>query len=273
MGGLVCLCMIAITLMLIYGAIKGKPSHLLPFFCLQLFDFAITSLTAAGYLCYLRSVHRLISESHRLPWRDELLKLSPQTLSVVVLFSFISVVFLKAYTIGIIWRCYKYLTMRQHNIRSMLPYIIPDVTVRQERDYSSLLPDYEEAVLKQAPPPSYSVAVANCYPTTVILPPSVATSPSTSRAMETAIPPPPYTDAMEIEGAIGGQQSVMTETIEPAQVNQPQEEEISAQENTNAQDLAANDAKTKNNNKNKTSQETETLTINNPSTAADSQSK
>lgn len=189
MGGLVCLCMIAITLMLIYGAIKGKPSHLLPFFCLQLFDFAITTLTAAGYLCYLRSVHRLIAESHRLPWREELLKLNPQTLSVIVLFSFISVVFLKAYAIGIIWRCYKYLTMRQHNIRSTLPYIIPDVTaVRQERDYSSLLPDYEEAILKQAPPPSYSVAVANSFPATVVLPPVIG-SPSTSRNAD-ALPPP-----------------------------------------------------------------------------------
>lgn len=196
MGGLVCLCMIAITLMLIYGAIKGKPSHLLPFFCLQLFDFAITTLTAAGYLCYLRSVHKLIAESTRLPWRDELLQLNPQTLSVVVLFSFISVVFLKAYAISIIWRCYKYLTMRQHNLRATIPYIIPDVSaVRQERDYSSLLPDYEEAILKQAPPPSYSVAVANSYPATVVLPPIA--SPSTSRNND----PPPYAAAVDSESS------------------------------------------------------------------------
>lgn len=43
MSGLVFLCMIAVTLMLIYGAVKGKPSHLLPFFCLQIFDFAIAT--------------------------------------------------------------------------------------------------------------------------------------------------------------------------------------------------------------------------------------
>lgn len=244
MGGLVCLCMIAITLMLIYGAIKGKPSHLLPFFCLQLFDFAITTLTAARYLCFIRSVHRVISENHRLPWRDELLRLSPQTLSVVVLFSFISVVFLKAYTIGIIWRCYKYLTMRQHNLRSMLPYIIPDVTVRQERDYSSLLPDYEEAVLKQAPPPSYSVAVANSYPITVILPPPVEMSPSTSRAMENAMPPPPpYSHSMEpeVEGAVGGQlaQPVVEQGDDTGDAQQ--------QKQNDNQDLAANDEKTNTN--------------------------
>uniref|UniRef100_A0A336LX09 CSON006829 protein n=1 Tax=Culicoides sonorensis TaxID=179676 RepID=A0A336LX09_CULSO len=196
MSGLVCLCMIAITLMLIYGTIKGKPSHLLPFFCLQLFDFAITTLTAAGYLCYIRSIHRVIAESHRLPWREELLKLSPQTLSIVVLLSFIIIVFLKAYAIGIIWRCYKFLTMRQHNLRSMLPYIIPDVSnLRQDRDYNSLLPDYEEA-LKQVPPPSYSVAVANGYGATVILPPDNVAS-SSQNGVETDLTPPPAYSSLQ----------------------------------------------------------------------------
>lgn len=97
----------------------------LPFLLLEF------SLTAAGYLCYLRSIHRIIDQSHRLPWRDELLKLSPQLLSIVVLLVFLTVVLLKAYAIGIVWRCYKYLTMRQHNIRSMLPYIIPEISARQ----------------------------------------------------------------------------------------------------------------------------------------------
>lgn len=73
----------------------------------------------------------MIDENPRLPWRDELLKMSPQLLSVVVLLVFVTVVLLKAYAIGIVWRCYKYLTMRQHNIRSMLPYIIPEISTRQ----------------------------------------------------------------------------------------------------------------------------------------------
>lgn len=167
MSGLVFLCMIAVTLMLIYGAVKGKPSHLLPFFCLQIFDFAIATLTAANHLCYIRSIHMWISESqNRLPWKEELAKLNPQTLSVLVLIVFILFIFLKAYAIGIVWRCYKFLTFRQHNLRSMLPYIIPDApdtVMRQERDNNSLLPDYDEAVaqsLKLAPPPSYVVAMA-----------------------------------------------------------------------------------------------------------------
>lgn len=42
MGALVTVCALAITLMLIYGAARGKPAHLLPFFCVQILDFAIT---------------------------------------------------------------------------------------------------------------------------------------------------------------------------------------------------------------------------------------
>lgn len=168
MSGLVFLCMIAVTLMLIYGAVKAKPSHLLPFFCLQIFDFAIATLTAANHLCYIRSMHVWITESqNRLPWKEELIQLSPQTLSVLVLTGFILFILLKAYAIGIVWRCYKFLSFRQHNIRSMLPYIIPDApestNIRQARDSNSLLPNYDEAVaqsLKQAPPPSYIVAMS-----------------------------------------------------------------------------------------------------------------
>lgn len=97
----------------------------------KIFFLFYNSLTAAGYLCYLRSIHRIIEKSHRLPWRDELLKLSPQTLSIVVLLGFVAIVLLKAYAIGIVWRCYKYLTVRQHNLRTMLPYIIPESSARQ----------------------------------------------------------------------------------------------------------------------------------------------
>ncbi|XP_055644542.1 lysosomal-associated transmembrane protein 4B isoform X2 [Toxorhynchites rutilus septentrionalis] len=167
-SGLVFLCMIAVTLMLIYGAVKGKPSHLLPFFCLQIFDFVIATLTAAGHLCYIRSMHLWITESpNRLPWREELIKLNPQTLSVLVLIGFILFIFLKAYAIGIVWRCYKFLTLRQQNLRSMLPYIIPNTSnttnMQGGCDNNSLLPGYDEAIaqnLKQAPPPSYMIAMA-----------------------------------------------------------------------------------------------------------------
>ncbi|KAJ2949149.1 hypothetical protein O0L34_g6090 [Tuta absoluta] len=170
--GLIYLCTLAITLMLIYGAVRGKPAHLLPFFCLQIFDFAITVLTATGYLYYLRSIQRLVSK--RVPWREELLQLPAPVLALVVLTAFLMAVLLKGYCISIVWRCYKYLTLRAHAMQSLTPFVISTDSVvgmngaplgapgyiappGAAPDYSSLLPDYEEAV-KQTPPPSYRAA-------------------------------------------------------------------------------------------------------------------
>lgn len=155
MGGLVCLCMIAICLMLIHGTIKGRPSHLLPFFFLQLCDFALTTLTAAGYLCYLRAIHSLIEKSNKLPWKEHLVEIDQRTLGIIVLLAFIFMVMLKAYTIGIVWRCYKYLTILQN--AALLSYIAPTGSHR-ERSFNSLLPNYEEA-MKVIPPPSYQAAM------------------------------------------------------------------------------------------------------------------
>ncbi|CAH0715496.1 unnamed protein product, partial [Brenthis ino] len=161
---LIYLCTLAITLMLIYGAARGKPAHLLPFFCLQIFDFAITVLTATGYLCYIRSIHRLVAEARRVPWRDQLLALHAPALAFVVIATFMLAVLLKGYCISVVWRCYKYLTMRTHALHSLTPFVIssegvvtPAPPYAAPAPYSSLLPDYEEAV-KQTPPPSYRAA-------------------------------------------------------------------------------------------------------------------
>lgn len=43
MGAIMTICTLSITLLMVYGAIKGKPKQILPFFFLQLFDFAITT--------------------------------------------------------------------------------------------------------------------------------------------------------------------------------------------------------------------------------------
>lgn len=196
MGGLVCLCMIGITLMLIYGTVKGRPGHVLPFFFLQLCDFAITTLTAAGYLCYLRTIHHLIEQSNRLPWKEELIRMDPRTLGVFVLFAFIFMVLLKAYCIGIVWRCYKYLSVRQN--ASLLTYIIPDGG-NHERSFNSLLPDYEEALsMKVTPPPSYQVAMQQQQLTVALSPPTdIPGSPVTSS--ESEIEPPSYRTAQHLE--------------------------------------------------------------------------
>jgi hypothetical protein len=59
---------------MVYGAIKRRPVHLLPFFCFQVFDLIIACLTAVGHYTWLPSIQRAIIESVRFAfvrtWRE-----------------------------------------------------------------------------------------------------------------------------------------------------------------------------------------------------------
>jgi len=178
-GVVVTFCTFAITLLMVYGAVKGKPSYLMPFFCLQVFDFCIFSLTAVGYLCYLPNVHRLVAENPNTPFQKELLRLNPQCLSLLILFTFIAAMMVKAYFIGVVWSCYKYLSLRMISAQRTIHYIDPN-----SESLLPDLPDYETAVgdprfyVKRfpTPPPSYASATAATVevvqePTPVVGPP------------------------------------------------------------------------------------------------------
>uniref|UniRef100_A0A1B6GB80 Lysosomal-associated transmembrane protein 4A n=1 Tax=Cuerna arida TaxID=1464854 RepID=A0A1B6GB80_9HEMI len=148
-------CTFMITLLMVYGAIKGKPVYLLPFFCLQVFDFCISSLSAVGFLLYMPNMHGLIAHSPRIPYQNQLLQLNEQCLSLVVLLTFVIALLVKAYFIGVVWSCYKYLMLRVFPGQRTIHYI----------DTESLLPSYEAAVKKYpTPPPSYATAVRNHPP-------------------------------------------------------------------------------------------------------------
>lgn len=159
MGALMTVCTLSITLLMVYGAIKGKATHLLPFFCLQVFDCVITLLSAAGYLCYMKSIHHLVAEQWGLPFRHTILQLNTQVLNLMVVIGFILSMLWKTYWIHVVWRCYRYLCNCQQTMRNAIHYILPEGSDRiNESDYPSFFPDHEAAFgssLKQTPPPSY----------------------------------------------------------------------------------------------------------------------
>lgn len=150
----------------------------------------------------MRTVHNLIEQSNRLPWKEQLVDLDPRTLGLTVLFAFIFMVMLKAYCIGIVWRCYKYLTIVQN--ASLLTYILPEAgNNNQERSYNSLLPDYDEAIaqnLKITPPPSYQVAMQHQQNLTVALSPPTGTTTAQENPTQTSMndsEPPSYNVAAQ----------------------------------------------------------------------------
>lgn len=192
-----------ITLLMVYGAIRGKPSFLLPFFCLQIFDFCISSLTALSYLCFQPDMHRLVTESPRIPFQSDLVNMPSRCLSFLFIIVFVFAMFIKIYFIGVVWSCYKYLSLRLVSAQRTIHLIDPDV--------QGLLPDYETACKKfPAPPPSYTAATSSNAPTTSAAaaasqPASVqlhsVTSPPPAAAPTPSTPPPEYRVAANLPPA------------------------------------------------------------------------
>lgn len=156
-GVLISVCTLVLTLMLIYGALKGRPGYLMPFFCLQVFDFCITCLSVVAYFSYMPNVKDWIKQQDNLPMRDEFLKCG-EWLMLLVILIFVLVMTFKAYFIGVVWACYKYLCRRA---------LEPSVTLDTEGSDSEMLlpPKYEDAIKFSAqqpmhvdlpPPPPYS---------------------------------------------------------------------------------------------------------------------
>lgn len=231
-GVVVTFCTFIITLLMVYGALRNKPSYLMPFFCLQVFDFCIACLTAVGYLCYLPDVRRLVSESRHIPYATQLQQLNPQCLSLLLMLAFVTAMAMKAYFIGVVWRCYKYLSLRRvaqlrtvHFIDSppetLGAAVAPDSPLSHQ-EALLLLPDYETAVndpryalngkvekkplgfdslVLMAPPPAYSSVMQDSNQVvpeeTVEVIPEVASN-------ERIVPASPGATPTHEVGAVGG---------------------------------------------------------------------
>ncbi|XP_066949496.1 lysosomal-associated transmembrane protein 4B isoform X1 [Macrobrachium rosenbergii] len=169
------LCTFVVTLLLVYGAFRGQPSHLMPFFFLQVFDFCISSMTMIGYLSYLPNIRQLIRETPAFPLQQQLLGMNTNCLTFVVMVIFISTLMAKGYCISIVWRCYKFLMLKAQAGQSVLRYLgSVSGPVDQESqtlvvghdvpDYDTVMadPQYRKKLLSlyPEPPPSYDAAMA-----------------------------------------------------------------------------------------------------------------
>jgi lysosomal-associated transmembrane protein len=145
------------TILLIYGAIKGRAGHMVPFMGLQVFDFCITSLTVISYFSYVPDVKLWISVQENFPLKDQLMKIDADWLMLAVVLSLVAVLVMKAYLIGIVWSCYKYLTQQQRLLRCDFLE-----SLSHPQDSEVLLPPkYDDVVLlppvsDSPPPPPYT---------------------------------------------------------------------------------------------------------------------
>ncbi|XP_053323175.1 lysosomal-associated transmembrane protein 4B [Spea bombifrons] len=145
------LLMILICAMATYGAYKQHAAWIIPFFCYQIFDFALNSLVAISVLVYPNTIQDYLQQlPSNFPYKEEILSVNPTCLVVIILF-FISVILaFKAYLISCVWNCYRYINNR--NSSDVLVYVTTN-------DTTVLLPHYDDsasAAAKEAPPPYIS---------------------------------------------------------------------------------------------------------------------
>ncbi|XP_009890223.1 PREDICTED: lysosomal-associated transmembrane protein 4B [Charadrius vociferus] len=143
------LLMILICAMATYGAYKQHAAWIIPFFCYQIFDFALNTLVAISVLVYPSTIQDYLRQlPSNLPYKEEIMSVNPTCLVVIILL-FISIILaFKGYLISCVWNCYRYINGRNNS--DVLVYITTN-------DTAVLLPPYDEPVNGAAkdPPPPY----------------------------------------------------------------------------------------------------------------------
>uniref|UniRef100_A0A2K5RH16 Lysosomal-associated transmembrane protein 4B n=1 Tax=Cebus imitator TaxID=2715852 RepID=A0A2K5RH16_CEBIM len=145
------LLMILICAMAAYGVYKQHAAWIIPFFCYQIFDFALNTLVAFTVLVYPNSIQEYIQLHPNFPYRDDVMSVNPTCLVLIILL-FISIILtFKGYLISCVWNCYEYVNGR--NSSDVLVYVTSN-------DNTVLLPLYDDATVngaaKEAPPPYVS---------------------------------------------------------------------------------------------------------------------
>uniref|UniRef100_A0A146ZYA8 Lysosomal-associated transmembrane protein 4B n=1 Tax=Fundulus heteroclitus TaxID=8078 RepID=A0A146ZYA8_FUNHE len=143
------LLMILICGMATYGAYKLRAAWIVPFFCYQIFDFALNALVAVSIVVYPNTIQDYLHQlPDNFPYKEEVAALSNICLVLIVLLFIGCIIGFKAYLIACVWNCYRYVSGR--GASQILLYVTSNET-------TVLLPPYDDSVsvpCKQ-PPASY----------------------------------------------------------------------------------------------------------------------
>ncbi|KAM9798672.1 lysosomal-associated transmembrane protein 4B-like [Neosynchiropus ocellatus] len=148
------LLMILICGMATYGAYKLRAAWIIPFFCYQIFDFALNTLVAVSIVVYPNTVQDYLQQlvplplqPDNFPYKEEIAALSNVCLVLMVLLFISCILAFKAYLIACVWNCYRYVCGR--GSAEVLLYVTTN-------DMTVLIPPYDDSVSAplKPPPPS-----------------------------------------------------------------------------------------------------------------------
>ncbi|XP_043921567.1 lysosomal-associated transmembrane protein 4B [Protopterus annectens] len=144
------LLMVLICGMATYGAYKQHAPWIIPFFCYQIFDFALNTLVAISVVIYPNTIQDYLRQlPGSFPYKEEIMSMNPLCLVVIILVFIAMILTFKAYLIGCVWNCYRYINGRDAS--DVLVYVATS-------DTTVLLPPYDDTIneqVKEDPPPPY----------------------------------------------------------------------------------------------------------------------
>ncbi|VDN95913.1 unnamed protein product [Rodentolepis nana] len=108
-----CLALISLAFgyLLVHGVISRQPAHLLPFFCLQVFDFVVALICMLGYMSSASDISHWL----RMKIADQegvsasSIRLNSTSVSLILISASCLILAFKAYCVGMVWDCHRYL--------------------------------------------------------------------------------------------------------------------------------------------------------------------
>ncbi|XP_015787971.1 lysosomal-associated transmembrane protein 4A [Tetranychus urticae] len=165
---MVSLMMATVSALLIYGVTKSRPSYLMPFFGIKLYIFFFSLPASISMLCFSPHLSSQYDSNGR-TWGGEMKRLwSSSDLTTAytssVFMALIEFLY-QSYFICVIWKCYRYLKLKESVIPLHIPYHLRGVEITVPSEIATTPstmapPDYETAT-KLNPPPDYESALKN----------------------------------------------------------------------------------------------------------------
>jgi len=156
---------IIVTSMMVQGAWKGRSAYLLPYFCMQIFDFVISCLTVAGFFSY-DDVRQFVTDQVNNKYLlDSLDSVSTRYMITIFIVMAALILTLKAYCICLVWACYKYLCEQERSRAgvnvSSYQYSAPVVLSASGGNDAEILlpPKYEDVIKSQQQQQSLDVVI------------------------------------------------------------------------------------------------------------------
>jgi len=125
-------------------------------------DLIVSCLTVAGLICYGPELKDYLTDSDFL-FHDQVANLDNQWVTLIIALIILSVIFIKAYFVQVVWLCIRY--MKEEKMRrareDCQPKVIYLDNAQTEPELTMFLFDASGNVVKQkVPPPAYDAAVA-----------------------------------------------------------------------------------------------------------------